>query len=111
MLFNVEHTHARMHARAQGGDLRLKPGMLVYICRAGSCGDERCAMQRRHSSNTDGMPSERWGSGSETTQLPLRVIYWCIGVYVHHKARCTRTLPVLIYPQSEAFLFGFVKVF
>ncbi|XP_008334468.1 E3 ubiquitin-protein ligase RNFT2 isoform X2 [Cynoglossus semilaevis] len=27
--------------------------------RFGACGDEQCVMQRRHSSNTDGMPSDR----------------------------------------------------
>ncbi|KAM7415733.1 hypothetical protein PAMA_018001 [Pampus argenteus] len=42
----------------------------MCVCRAEPCGDERYAMQRRHSSNTDGMPSERSRSqtlGSESS--------------------------------------------
>lgn len=42
-------------------DLGQILSMFVCICRADPYGDEQDAMQRRHSSNTDGMPSERWG--------------------------------------------------
>lgn len=48
--------------------------MLICISRAGSCGDERYAMQRRHSSNTDGMPSERLVEYlPETAELLLQI--------------------------------------
>lgn len=47
-----------------------QPLMLICIFRGGPCGDERNAMQRRHSSNTDGMPSERCVEEmSKTAQL------------------------------------------
>lgn len=57
--------------------------MLICVLRAGPWGDERYAMQRRHSSNTEGMPSDRWvprfrycEANQTTTAFTLAQI-WC----------------------------------
>lgn len=65
----------------------------LCVYRTGPCGDDRYAMQRRHSSNTDGMPSERWGK---------EVLHKCTDAFVTPSA-CTACMLSWQFWQGHIF--------